>query len=367
MNIAMLRLWLSLAIEYEGEKPEPLPNLDFKIVCEDSLLGPDPSPESVPTCSAMRWPRMCLQMQRLGDLKAQYMSANDGNAKQRLKQLRSPSSKAAGAASAWATLPMRSPWTGASEFAEVFAGGITRLRHRDRQSAVHPACRRTKASWPIATGVVGYKVPSSRTGDVYQLLLRARMPATAPRVAGMMAYITSNSWLKAEVRRSRQRRYFAERHTPLCCLLDLGKDTFESRHRGHLRPHAPRRAAAAQTFAAVDMDRFEVRQDIPPPAGELWGRTSPDQRRHAPWSILSRYGTRASWTRCRPRAHVTRRIGTSRSTLVSRPATTPPLSLTMRHQDVLVSEDPEIRGHHLSRAAWEGHTALPSKVGRTDG
>ena len=51
VNIAMLRLWLSLAIEYEGDKPEPLPNLEFKIVCEDSLLGPDPaelSPESVP-------------------------------------------------------------------------------------------------------------------------------------------------------------------------------------------------------------------------------------------------------------------------------------------------------------------------------
>ena len=43
VNIAMLRMWLSLAIEYEDEKPEPLPNLDFKIVCGDSLLGPDPS------------------------------------------------------------------------------------------------------------------------------------------------------------------------------------------------------------------------------------------------------------------------------------------------------------------------------------
>ena len=45
-NIAMLRLWLALAIEYEGKRPKPLPNLDFKIVCGDSLLGPDPDPES---------------------------------------------------------------------------------------------------------------------------------------------------------------------------------------------------------------------------------------------------------------------------------------------------------------------------------
>ena len=43
-NIAMLRLWLSLAIEYEGDYPEPLPNLDFKLVCGNSLLGSDPDP-----------------------------------------------------------------------------------------------------------------------------------------------------------------------------------------------------------------------------------------------------------------------------------------------------------------------------------
>lgn len=39
-NIAMLRLWLSLAVE--AEKPLPLPNLDFQIETGDSLVGPDP-------------------------------------------------------------------------------------------------------------------------------------------------------------------------------------------------------------------------------------------------------------------------------------------------------------------------------------
>lgn len=46
VNIAMLRLWLSLAIEYEGEQPEPLPNLDYQILCGDSLGAPDPSPQN---------------------------------------------------------------------------------------------------------------------------------------------------------------------------------------------------------------------------------------------------------------------------------------------------------------------------------
>jgi hypothetical protein len=45
VNIARLRLWLSLAVEFEGDEPEPLPNLDFKIESGDSLTAP--SPENV--------------------------------------------------------------------------------------------------------------------------------------------------------------------------------------------------------------------------------------------------------------------------------------------------------------------------------
>lgn len=43
VNIAQLRLWLSLIVDYEGDDPPPLPNLDFKIEVGDSLLGPNPS------------------------------------------------------------------------------------------------------------------------------------------------------------------------------------------------------------------------------------------------------------------------------------------------------------------------------------
>ena len=43
VNIARLRLWLSLVVDYEGQVPPPLPNLDFKIEAGDSVTGPDPS------------------------------------------------------------------------------------------------------------------------------------------------------------------------------------------------------------------------------------------------------------------------------------------------------------------------------------
>jgi hypothetical protein len=45
VNIARLRLWLALAVEFEGAVPPPLPNLDFKIEAGDSLASL--SPETV--------------------------------------------------------------------------------------------------------------------------------------------------------------------------------------------------------------------------------------------------------------------------------------------------------------------------------
>lgn len=43
VNIARLRLWLSLIVDFEGAVPPPLPNLNYKIEAGDSLTSPDPS------------------------------------------------------------------------------------------------------------------------------------------------------------------------------------------------------------------------------------------------------------------------------------------------------------------------------------
>jgi hypothetical protein len=42
VNIARLRLWLSLAVDFDGPAPEPLPNLDYKIEIGDSICSPSP-------------------------------------------------------------------------------------------------------------------------------------------------------------------------------------------------------------------------------------------------------------------------------------------------------------------------------------
>jgi type I restriction-modification system DNA methylase subunit len=43
VQIARLRLWLSLVVDFEGDTPEPLPNLNFKIEQGDSLTSPNPN------------------------------------------------------------------------------------------------------------------------------------------------------------------------------------------------------------------------------------------------------------------------------------------------------------------------------------
>ena len=126
---------------------------------------------------------------------------------------------------------------------------------------------------------VGYKT-FVRTGDVYQLFYERGCQLLTPG-RGMLAYITSNSWLKTEYGR-RLRRYFAEGYTPLR-LLDLGKDTFESAIVDTCVLML-REGGAAETFAAVNMDSLATK-DIPP-REELWGGTTPNGA--APWSILSR-------------------------------------------------------------------------------
>jgi hypothetical protein len=42
VNIARLRLWLSLSVDFDGPAPEPLPNLDYKIETGDSIGSPSP-------------------------------------------------------------------------------------------------------------------------------------------------------------------------------------------------------------------------------------------------------------------------------------------------------------------------------------
>ena len=270
VNIAMLRLWLSLAIEYEGDDPDPLPNLDFKIVQGDSLLGPDPDLASY---GDLFRHQVHTVAERLTDLKRQHIEAV-GAAKDSLREdIETVHDDLAAALADSSASEEAVDWR--VEFAEVFdQGGF------DIALANPPYIRLQKDEGKLGNLYkdVGYET-FVRTGDVYQLFFERGCQLLRSSY-GLLAYITSNSWLRAKYG-ERLRGYFSDNYTPLS-LLDLGKDVFDSAIVDS-SVLLLRSGGANGAFRAVDMDR--VPNSDFPPDDRLWGRVRPSGE--TPWSILS--------------------------------------------------------------------------------
>ena len=272
VNIAMLRLWLSLAIDFEADEPQPLPNLDFKVLCGDSLLGPDPS-AGVEVQGTLG--QDIEQFRRLGQLKTAYMRASLGSEKDGLRTtIRESETAIRDALGSGGAVEGVIDWR--VEFAEVFA----QRQGFDIAIANPPYIQLQSNSGRLGNLYrdAGYRT-LVRSGDIYQLFYERGCQILKPD-CGLLAYITSNSWLKAEYGKV-TRRYFASRHTPLL-LLELGKDVFETAivDSGIL---SLRVGGKSQPFPAVDLDRLSVKEI--PPADEFWGQVRPDG--DAPWSVLS--------------------------------------------------------------------------------
>ena len=271
VNIAMLRLWLSLAIEYEGDDPDPLPNLDFKIVQGDSLLGPDPDLDSY---GDLFRHQVHTVAERLTDLKRQHIEAV-GAAKDSLREdIEKVHDDLAAALADSPASEEAVDWR--VEFAEVFdRGGF------DIALANPPYIQLQKDEGKLGNLYkdVGYET-FIRTGDVYQLFFERGCQLLRSSY-GLLAYITSNSWLRAKYG-ERLRRYFSDNYTPLS-LLDLGKDVFDSAIVDS-SILLLRSGGANGAFRAVDMDKAPA-SDFPPD-DRLWGQVRPSAE--TPWSILSR-------------------------------------------------------------------------------
>ena len=271
VNIAMLRMWLSLVIEYEGEQPEPLPNLDFKVVKGDSLLGPDPR-VGVEIQGLLG--RDAERIKQVEELKAEYMRASIGTDKERLRAEIGDLEEQVKTALGYGAVPKDViEWR--VQFAEVF--------DRDGFDVVlanppYIQLQKDGGKLGLLYKDVGYTT-FVRTGDVYQLFYeRGCQLLKANR--GLLSYITSNSWMKAEYGKP-LRRYFSEGHAPLA-LLELGKDVFASAI-VDTSVLILREGNENGTFPAVDVDHLSD-SDFPP-EGVLWGRVRPDGE--APWAILS--------------------------------------------------------------------------------
>ena len=183
VNITMLRLWLSLAIDYNGPWPEPLPNLEFKIVCGDSLLGPDPSPENLGELS-----RHWVRDLNVVDLKSKYMYAHDPKEKMRLKVRIDTTQEKISEAFQDAELSDNViDWR--VDFAEVFGdtGGF------DIVVANPPYVRQEKIGTTKAELRKVYADSTVARSDLYcYFYIRALQLL---RSGGMHVFVCSNSWL----------------------------------------------------------------------------------------------------------------------------------------------------------------------------
>ncbi len=235
VNIARLRLWLSLIVDFDGDVPPPLPNLEFKIEVGDSLTGPAPG-QLQPDLFHHQ------QVEEYFRLKGQFMTAHGPDKvdlRRRIEQLRA-------AIAAWASAGGGEGFDWAVTFAEVFAGpgwaaqtltgalsalvnvapGQMELTARQgrppgfdvvvanppyvRQELLAPALKETlKKHYPeVYTG----------TADLYVYFYARALHLLRPGGAG--SFISSNKWLRAGYGK-KLRAHLAER-AAVDAVIDFG-------------------------------------------------------------------------------------------------------------------------------------------------
>ena len=293
-QIAKLRFFISLAIEQQAVATadnlgiKPLPNLETRFVAADSLIG-----LSRPAQLSLGHTDTVKRLQNeLDNNREQHFHANtrrrkleyrkqDTGLREQLAAALRETGFAAGDADKVAQWDPYDQNAIANWFDPEYMFGID--EGFDVVIANPPYVQLQKDGGRLRKLYqnAGYTTFTS-TGDVYQLFQERGCRLLRPS-SGLLAYITSNSWLKAEYGKA-SRRYFSEKHTPLR-LLELGKDVFESAivDSSVLLLQEGRGDGAPPAIDAVDTDKLES-QDFPPDPS-LWGQIGPDG--DAPWSIMS--------------------------------------------------------------------------------
>ena len=198
VNIAMLRLWLSLAVDYEDDTPEPLPNLDYKVAVGDSLTGP--APEQIGLADHL--------IQQIQEHQAEYLVTHTDPEKQRLREAIAELKENL---QGWQANADVFVWQ--VEFAEVFQeGGFDIVIGNPpyvRQELIRPIKPTLKRLFPEV--YIG-------TADLYVYFYKRG--AELLRVSGVLTYISSNKFLRAGY--GKKLRVFFTDKMRLHRLLDFG-------------------------------------------------------------------------------------------------------------------------------------------------
>ena len=188
VNITMLRLWLSLAIDYEDDHPEPLPNLDFKILCGDSLLAPNPGTD---TGIQGILGRSTDQVQQLDKLDAEYVRTSReprrGQLRQEIHKLKENIRKSIGEAGATDKVV---DWR--VEFPGIFGA----RQGFDIAIANPPYVRQEQIGNNKALLQLQYGDAATLRSDLYCYFYARGLQLLAH--GGVHVFVCSNSWLDVE-------------------------------------------------------------------------------------------------------------------------------------------------------------------------
>lgn len=207
VNIARLRLWLSLVVdsqETDWRRVQPLPNLDFKIEVGDSLTAPDPS-----QLPGLFRARLAEVQSRLRDAKASFLVAH-GHEKERLRRaindLEDELREAAAGSAAGDNMPLSAlDWHVA--FAEVFAprqvsapAGAQQVTGFDVIITNPPWLRQEKINNTFGAGYKEglcrrYPDACTKTADLAVAFFARAQQLLRPY--GIGCFISTNKWLKA--------------------------------------------------------------------------------------------------------------------------------------------------------------------------
>jgi len=204
VNIARLRLWLSLAVEYQGKKPNPLPNLKYKIEVGDSLIAPSPVKTRV-----IRHELISQYRQK----KAEYMRTHEGGRKQNLQQEINELKNQIRLITNGSTKAVEGfDW--AVEFAEVFADGgfdilVSNPAYVRHELITHLKPKLKEIYSSIYTG----------KSDLYCYFYTRALQLL--KSGGMLAFISPNKWFRVKYG-EKLKEYIAE-HSQIHSITDFGE------------------------------------------------------------------------------------------------------------------------------------------------
>ncbi len=179
VNIARLRLWLSLMIEFAGPNPPPLPNLDYKIETGDSLASPNPQSRDMQ-------PMRQQLVDQLLQHKAGFIGYHEGDKRARRREI---DALEAGIRAITDGTPPNGGFDWAIDFAEVFPGGF------DVVVANPPYVRMElfKEIKPLLRR--NFSQVHSDRADLYVYFYARALELLG--AGGMLAFISPNKWFRA--------------------------------------------------------------------------------------------------------------------------------------------------------------------------